>query len=74
MDYTQPNPYKYKGLTFAIMVLNVLFAIAGVLFFIDVYYIFCILSISYAILKYIQMIGILIYVNFGYKQCMISYR
>lgn len=68
------NQFKFKAIIFYILSLAILSDVLGVLFFRDALYIFTILSLGYALLKYTQMAFIMVYVNYRFSESMESFR
>lgn len=68
------NEFKYKAVIFYAFLFGVMGAVLGVEFFRDIYFIFAVLSLAYCLVKYVQMVFIMGYVNFRFSEAMRSYR
>jgi hypothetical protein len=66
-EFSKPNYFKYKSILFYAIVFNIWFGVIGANYFIDPYFIYANICIIYALGKYVQMMGILIYVKIRYK-------
>lgn len=68
------NQFKYRAIIFYILSVSMIFNVLGLIFFRDALFIFAISALAYAILKYIQMVFILLYVNYRFSESMDSFR
>lgn len=74
MQEKQTDYFKYKGAIFYVFAVSLLGAIIGVEFFVDFYYMFALLSLAYCLLKYIQMVLVMLFVNCKYSTAMKNYK
>ena len=74
MESQSTDYFKYKSIVFIVFVATIAFALLGVTFFRDAYFFLTIFILSYIILKYMQMIFVLLYANYKFSKSMDSFR
>lgn len=68
------NYFKYRSLVFYVFVGNIMLTILGAAFFQDIYFIYSIVLVAYVIIKYFQMVFVMLYANYKFSKSMDSFR
>ncbi len=74
MEEEKLDYFKYKSIIFYLFILGLLWAIIGVTYFRNAYYIFACVAITYNILKYTQMSIILAYISYRFHKNLTNFR
>lgn len=74
MENTKIDYFKYKYLIFIFFISSLIFAVIGVIYFRNIYYIITVFALIYTLLKYTQMIFILVYVIYRLEEAIYSYK